>query len=146
MLAENTLLKTLVISFCSSLGSTLLLIEKATIDPIYLWATKWRHNPPRNDAPPREHNPPRDDNNAQALVDQARARREAELAAQLGAHQRSLVHPLATIAAGMTYMTVGVPCLVPALRNERLPKDFKGPREVPNCTADLPPEAWIESY
>ena len=29
--------KLLVISFCSSLGSTLLIIEKATIDPIYLW-------------------------------------------------------------------------------------------------------------
>ena len=29
--------KLLVISFCSLLGSTLLLIKKATIDPIYLW-------------------------------------------------------------------------------------------------------------
>ena len=36
--------------------------------------------------------------------------------------------------------------LVPALRNERLPKDFKGPRKVPNYTADQLPEAWIESY
>ena len=27
----------LVISFCSSLGSTLLLIERTTIDPLYLW-------------------------------------------------------------------------------------------------------------
>ena len=35
--ADITLLKTTVISFCSLLGSTLLLIEKATIDPIYLW-------------------------------------------------------------------------------------------------------------
>ena len=37
--------KPLVISFCSSLGLTLLLIEKATIDPIYLWVIKalfWR--------------------------------------------------------------------------------------------------------
>ena len=39
-----------------------------------------------------------------------------------------------------------MPCLVSALRNERLPKDFKGPRKVPNYTADLPPEGWIESY
>ncbi len=39
-----------------------------------------------------------------------------------------------------------MPCLIPALRNVRLPKDFKGPRKVPNYTADLPPEAWIESY
>ena len=39
-----------------------------------------------------------------------------------------------------------MPCLVLALCNERLPKDFKGPRKVPNYTADQPPEAWIESY
>ena len=39
-----------------------------------------------------------------------------------------------------------MPCLAPALRNERLPKDFKGPRKVVNYTADQPPEAWIESY
>ena len=39
-----------------------------------------------------------------------------------------------------------MPCLVPDLRNERFPKDFKGPRKVPNYTADQPPEAWIESY
>ena len=48
--------------------------------------------------------------------------------------------------AGVTSRTLGVPCLVSALRNERLPKDFKGPRKVPNYTADRPPEAWIESY
>ena len=35
---------------------------------------------------------------------------------------------------------------MPAIRNERLPKDFKGPRKVPNYTADLQPVAWIESY
>ena len=45
----------------------------------------------------------------------------------------------------MTSRSTGAPCLVPALRNERLPKDFKGPRKVPNYTADLPPEVWIES-
>ena len=28
------------ISFCSSLGSTLLLIERTTIDPLYLWVIK----------------------------------------------------------------------------------------------------------
>ena len=32
--------KLLVISFCSSLGSTLLLIERTTIDPLYLWVIK----------------------------------------------------------------------------------------------------------
>ena len=46
----------------------------------------------------------------------------------------------------MISKTLGVPCLVSALPNERLPKDFKGPRKVPNYTADLPPEAWVESY
>ena len=28
----------------------------------------------------------------------------------------------------------------------RLPKDFNGPRKVPNYTADQTPEAWVESY
>ena len=27
-----------------------------------------------------------------------------------------------------------------------LSKDFKGPRKVPNYTADQPPEAWVECY
>ena len=79
-------------------------------------------------------------------MDQDRARREAELAAQYTAHQPSLAYPTTSVEAGVTSRTTGVPCLVPALRNERLPKDFKGPRKVPNYTADLPPEAWIESY
>ena len=39
-----------------------------------------------------------------------------------------------------------MPCLTPALCNVRLPKDFKGPRKVPNYTADLPPVSWVESY
>ena len=39
-----------------------------------------------------------------------------------------------------------MPYLVPALRNVRLPKDFKGPHKVPNYTADQPPETWVESY
>lgn len=33
------------------------------------------------------HDPPQDDNNVQALLDQARACQEAELTAQLAAHQ-----------------------------------------------------------
>ena len=44
------------------------------------------------------------------------------------------------------FCSLGVPCLIPALRNVRLPKDFKGPRKVPNYTANLQPEAWVESY
>ena len=39
-----------------------------------------------------------------------------------------------------------MPCLIPALRNVRLPKDFKGPRKVPNYTVNQPPETWVESY
>ena len=46
----------------------------------------------------------------------------------------------------MTSRTLAVPCLVSSLRNEHLPKDFKGPRKVPNYAVDQPPEAWIESY
>ena len=46
----------------------------------------------------------------------------------------------------MATKTGSVPCLVPALCNVCLPKDFKGPRKVPNYTADLQPGAWIESY
>ena len=45
VLAVITLLKTVYHSFCSSLGSTLLLIERTTIDPLYLWVIKtlfWR--------------------------------------------------------------------------------------------------------
>ncbi|KAI4994235.1 hypothetical protein ZWY2020_029283 [Hordeum vulgare] len=41
---------------------------------------------------------------------------------------------------------IGVSCLVPALRNERMPKDFKGPMKVPNYSLDLEPGSWIESY
>ena len=54
--------------------------------------------------------------------------------------------PSASVGVGMISRTVGVPCLVPALRNECLPKDFKGPGKVPNYIVDLPPEGWIEIY
>ena len=67
-------------------------------------------------------------------------------AAQRAAYQSFSVYPTTSIEAGTTTRTGGVPCLVPALRNERLPKDFKGPRKVPNYMADLQPRAWIESY
>ena len=36
--------------------------------------------------------------------------------------------------------------MFPALHNEKMPKDFKGPRKVPNYTLDLEPASWIESY
>lgn len=47
---------------------------------------------------------------------------------------------------GVAFSSLGVPCLTLALRNVRLPKDFKGPHKVPNYTADLHPESWVESY
>ena len=61
------------------------------------------------------------------LVDQDRICQEAEPAAQLVAYQPFPVYLTTSIEAGVTTRTGGVPCLVPALRNERLPKDFKGP-------------------
>ena len=79
-------------------------------------------------------------------MDQGRARREAGRAAQLAAHQHGSVYPTASVEAGVTSRAFGVACLTAALRNECLPKDFKGPRKVPNYTADQPPEAWVESY
>ncbi|KAI5021826.1 hypothetical protein ZWY2020_058556 [Hordeum vulgare] len=52
--------------------------------------------------------------------------------------------PPAPLDAGGRH--IGVSCLMPALRNERMPKDFKGPRKVPNYIQDLEPGSWIESY
>ena len=84
------------------------------------------------------------------LADQERIRQEAEQATQIvaeqAAHQTFPAYPATSIEAGVATRTGGVPCLVPAIRNERLPKDFKGPRKVPNYMADLQPGAWIESY
>ena len=79
---------------------------------------------------PRGFDPPCD--GAQGSADQDRARREPEQVAQQPVHQHLLVYPTASLEVGVTSRTTGVPCLVPALRNEPLPKDFKGPREVPN--------------
>ena len=80
------------------------------------------------------------------MVDRARAHREAELAAQHEARQLTPVRPTTSVEPGVTSSSLGVPCLVPALCNVRLPKDFKGPRKVPNYTAELSPETWVESY
>ena len=98
----------------------------------------------RNRDPPHGNNPAGGGGNAQDVVDRARARREAELAAQhedpvrqlTPVRQFTLVHPTTSVETGVTSSSLGVPCLVPALRNVRLPKDFKGPRKVPNYTAD----------
>lgn len=103
------------------------------IDSPAVSSMEQRHNQPRG------HDPAHGGANAQTLVDQGRARREAELAAQLAAHQHAPAYPMNSVEAGMTSRTLGVPCLVAALRNESLPKDFKGPRKVPNYTADQPP-------
>ena len=68
------------------------------------------------------------------------------MVADQAAHQTFPAYPSTSVEAGVATRTGGVPCLVSAIRNERLSKDFKGPRKVPNYTADLQPEAWIESY
>ena len=82
------------------------------------------------------HDPARD--GALNLVDQDRIRQEAEQAAEQAAqrvaYQSFLVYPTTSIEAVVATWTGDVPCSVPALRNERLPKDFKGPRKVPNYT------------
>ena len=99
----------------------------------------------RRDAP-RGPNPAHGCANAQDVVDNGRAHREAELAVQHEARQLTPVRPTTSVEPGVTSSSLGMPCLVPALRNVRLPKDFKGPRKVPNYTADLSPETWVESY
>ena len=75
------------------------------------------------------------------LADQERIRQEAEravqLAAEQAAHQTFPAYPAILVEAGVATRIDGVPCLVPAIRNERLPKDFKGPRKVPNYTTNL---------
>ena len=85
---------------------------------------------------PRGNNPAGEGANAQDVVDHGRTRREAELAARHGARQHTPVHPTALVEPGVVFSSLGVPCLTPALRNVRLPKAFKGPRKVPNYTAD----------
>ena len=95
---------------------------------------------------PRGHNPTGGGANAQDVVDHGRSRREAELAALHGARQPIPVHPTASVEPGVVFGSLGVPCLTPALRNMRLPNDFKGPRKVPDYTADLQQGSWVESY
>ena len=97
---------------------------------------------------PHRHDPAQD--GVFNLVDQERIHQEAERAVQQvpeqAAHQAFPVYPTTSVESGVATRIGGVPCLVPGLRNERLPKDFKGPRKVPNYTSDLQPGAWIESY
>ena len=71
---------------------------------------------------------------AQWVAEAAQAANEAALA------------PPVTTQLTPTGRTLGVPCLSPALRSERMPKDFKGPRKVTNYTPDIEPAGWIESY
>ena len=95
-------------------------------------------NAPRRNQPRRHESA---QGGALNLADQERIRQEVERAFQLAteqvAHQAFPVYPATSVEAGVATRTGGVPCLVPAIRNERLPKDFKGPRKVPNYTANL---------
>ena len=100
----------------------------------------------RNHNLPRRPNPAGGRNEAQDLVDQGRACRGAGLTAQDVEHQLTPVRATTIVEPGVSFTTLVVPCVTPALRNVRLPKDFKGPRKVPNYTANLHPESWVESY
>ncbi|KAI5016253.1 hypothetical protein ZWY2020_006104 [Hordeum vulgare] len=68
-----------------------------------------------------------------------------ELAAAAGQGYPAYALP-SPMQAELGGRNIGIPCLSLALRNERMPKDFKGPRKVPNYTPDLERGAWIESY
>ena len=65
----------------------------------------------------RGHNPTGGGANAQDVVDHGRARREAELAAQHAARQPTPVRSTASVEPGVVFISLGVPCLTPALRN-----------------------------
>ena len=56
----------------------------------------------RNRDPPRGHNPAGSAGDAQEVVDRARARREAELAAQHEACQHTPVHPTTSVEPVVT--------------------------------------------
>ena len=75
----------------------------------------------RNHNPPRGHNPTGGGADAQNVVDQGRARREAELAAQYAARQPTLVRSTTSVEPGVTFRNLAVLCLVPDLCTERLP-------------------------
>ena len=99
----------------------------------------------RNRNPPRGHNPAGGGGDAQDVVDRARARREAELAAQHEARQLTPVRPTTSVESGVTSSSLGVSCLVPALRNVRLPKDFKGPRKFRITLPTYPPSHGLKA-
>ena len=65
----------------------------------------------------RHRNPAGGGANAQDVVDHGRARRKAELAAQHAARQPTPVRPTALVEPGVVFISLGVPCLTPALRN-----------------------------
>lgn len=89
---------------------------------------------------------------AQASVDNTRAVRAANSGNMVTEHDQPPARntPATTqqdpIGTGFIGRTIGTQCLGPALRNERLPQDFKGPRKVPNYTSDMEPVVWVESY
>ena len=121
-------------------------------------SSAWRQREHQNQQPalPQPIQQPRPAvSDAQAIVDSARAARAANAGNTVIDHvqpaARNMTSPPATTqpapsGTGFVGRTIGTQCLGPALRNERLPQDFKGPRKVPNYTADMEPAAWIESY
>ena len=83
----------------------------------------------RNRDPPRGNNPAGDAGDAQEVVDRARARRDVELAAQHEARQLTPVRPTTSVEPGVTSSSLGVPCLVPALRKCAPAQGFQGPAQ-----------------
>src|SRR5664279_6054730 len=95
---------------------------------------------------------------AQLIVDEVRARRQERGGNEVPEHNQpragNVSNPPATnnpasSPAPMTELSAklkGTQCLGPALKAERLPLDFKGPRKVPNYTADMDLVAWLENY
>ena len=82
----------------------------------------------------------RQDNPAGAEAHAQEAINRARHIAREDTRQTTPVHPT-TAEMGVTASSFGVQCLIPALRSVKLSKDFKGPRKVPNYSADLAPEA-----
>ena len=114
-----------------------LIVETESIQP-HMDSANMSSNAQRRNQP-RRHEPAQ--GGALNLADRERIRHEAVRAVQLAAeqvtHQAFPVYPATSIEAGVATRIGGVPCLVSAPCNECLPKDFKGPRKVPNYTVDL---------
>lgn len=74
---------------------------------------------------------------AQAIVDEVRAIREAEAARSAAIHVPPSVTSPDSQMMGLNNRTIRVPCLFPSPCNECMPKDYMGPHKVPNYVANV---------